>query len=74
MLLNGIPKLMWHNTDVALVLLTYPNNHITPKMINDCIFVYSLVSITSDTSYISSTKGRVLCVWIFVIVIVICCG
>ena len=27
-----------------------------------------------DTSYISSTKGRVLCVWIFVIVIIICCG
>ena len=44
-------KLILHNADIAFVLPTYLNNHITPKMINDCIFVYSLVSITSTLDY-----------------------
>ena len=51
MLLYIIPKLLSYNTDVALVLLTYLNNHITLKMINDCIFVYSLVSNTSTLDH-----------------------
>ena len=38
-LLYIIPKVILYNTDVALALPTYLNNHITPKMINDCIFV-----------------------------------
>ena len=51
MFLSIIPKHILHNADIALVLPTYPNNHIAPKMINDCIFVYSLVSITSILDY-----------------------
>ena len=51
MLLNLIPKLTLHNADVTLVLPTYLNNHIAAGMINDYIFVYSLVSIISTLDY-----------------------
>ena len=51
MLLNITPELILCNADVALVLPTHLNNHITPKIINDCLFVYSLVSITSSLDY-----------------------
>ena len=51
MLLYIIPKLILYNTDVALVLPTYLNNNNTSKMINDCIFVYSLVSNTSTLDH-----------------------
>ena len=51
MLLNLIPKLILHNADDALVLPTYLNNHIAPKMVNDCIFVYILVLITNTLDY-----------------------
>ena len=43
MLLYIIPKLISYNTDVTAVSPTYLDNHIAPKMINDCIFVNSLV-------------------------------
>ena len=51
MLLYITPKLISYSTDIALVLPTYLNNHIAPKMINDCIFVYSLVSNTSTLDH-----------------------
>ena len=51
MLLNITPKLILHDVDIALVSPTHLNNHITPKVLNDCIFVYSLVSITSTLDY-----------------------
>ena len=51
LLLNLIPKLILQNADVTLVLPAYLNNCIAPKMINDCIFVHSLVSITSTLDY-----------------------
>ena len=51
MLLNNMPKLILHNADITPVSPTYLNNHITPKMINDCVFVYSLVLITSTLDY-----------------------
>ena len=46
-----IPKLILCNADVTLVLPTYLNNHIAPNVINDCVFVYSLVLITSTLDY-----------------------
>ena len=51
MLSNIAPKLILHNADVALVSPTHLNNPIAPKIINDYILVYSLVSITSTLDY-----------------------
>ena len=51
MLSNIMPKHLFHDVDVALALPPYLNNHITPKMINGCILVYSVVSITSTPDY-----------------------
>ena len=51
MLLYFIPRLISYNTDIALVLPTYLNNHIAPKIINDCFFVYSLVLNTSTPDH-----------------------
>ena len=51
MLLYIIPKLISYKPDAAFVLLTYLNNHIALKMINDCIFVYSLVSNASTLDH-----------------------
>ena len=48
---NIIPKHILCDVDVTLVLPTHLNNHITPKMINDCVSVYSVVSITSTPDY-----------------------
>ena len=50
-LLNITLKHILRDVDVALLLPTHLNNHITPKMINDCLFVYSVVSITSTPDY-----------------------
>ena len=51
MLLNITPKHILCDVDIAIVLPTHLSNHIAPKMINDCIFVYSLVLITSTLHY-----------------------
>ena len=51
MLLNITPKVILHDIDVALFSPTHLNNHIAPKMINDYIFVYSLVLFTSTLDY-----------------------
>ena len=51
MFLYIMPKLILYNTGITLVLLTYLNNHIAPKMINGFIFVYSLVSNTSTLDH-----------------------
>ena len=55
MLPNIMLKHILHEVDVALVSPTYLNNHIAPKMINDCLLVYSVVSITSTPNYNLST-------------------
>ena len=51
MLSNIMLKHTLHDVDITLVLPTHLNKHIALKMINDCIFVYSVVSITSTPDY-----------------------
>ena len=47
MLSNITLKLILHDVDIALDLPTHLDSYIAPKMINDYVFVYSLVSIAS---------------------------